>query len=146
VSADLIVRQLRAARLAARRSQQSVADEIGINQSNVSDWENGVTTPMLSSLRSWARALEHDVVLLPEGARVVVDVPPPGRTLPWPDFNPAHRVTRCGQSSAHGPHFMDHGPDQPRNCPGTGRAAWEAYQRWAAENRGALSTEDGAAT
>lgn len=38
----------------------------------------------------------------------------------WPDFHPEVRVTRCGQQSSHGPHFMDHGPDQPRNCPGTG--------------------------
>jgi hypothetical protein len=34
-------------------------------------------------------------------------------------FNPAYRVARCGQQSAHGPHVVDHGPDQPRNCPGT---------------------------
>lgn len=37
-----------------------------------------------------------------------------------PDFNPAYRVARCGQQSHHGPHVMEHGPDQPRNCPGTG--------------------------
>jgi hypothetical protein len=36
-----------------------------------------------------------------------------------PTFNPAYRVARCGQQSAHGPHVMEHGPDQPRNCPGT---------------------------
>jgi hypothetical protein len=69
----------------------------------------------------------------------------PGPALPWQGFNPAHRVVRCGQSSAHGPHFMDHGPDQPRNCPGTGRAAWDAYQRWATERGPGHSTEDGAA-
>lgn len=34
-------------------------------------------------------------------------------------LDPAYRVARCGQSSAHGPHVVDHGPDQPRNCPGT---------------------------
>lgn len=33
-------------------------------------------------------------------------------------FNPAYRVARCGQLSSHGPHVMEHGPDQPRNCPG----------------------------
>jgi len=69
VMADLIARQLRAARLTARRTQQSIADEIGVNQSNVSDWENGVTVPMLSSLRSWARALGHTVVLAPMSER-----------------------------------------------------------------------------
>jgi hypothetical protein len=35
-------------------------------------------------------------------------------------FNPAYRVARCGQLSAHGPHVVDDGPDHPRNCPGTG--------------------------
>lgn len=92
MSTDLIARQLRAARLLARRSQQSVAAEIGINQSNVSDWENGVTTPMLTSLRSWAAALGHDVVLLPAGGRVVIDVPArvgPGSTSPEPGPTPA---------------------------------------------------------
>lgn len=75
--------------------------------------------------------------LLTDRGPAAVNLP----ALPWPDFNPAYRVVRCGQSSAHGPHFMDHGPDQPRNCPGTGDAAWERYQRWAAGH----STEDGAA-
>lgn len=45
----------------------------------------------------------------------------------WPDFNPAYRVARCGQQSHHGPHVIEHGPDQPRNCPGTG--AWVACPR-----------------
>ncbi|GIM88766.1 hypothetical protein Ato02nite_005590 [Paractinoplanes toevensis] len=41
----------------------------------------------------------------------------------WPTFNPAYQVARCGQLSAHGPEVVEHGPDQPRNCPGTGRWA-----------------------
>lgn len=43
-----------------------------------------------------------------------------------PYFNPEYRIARCGDSSAHGPHVMEHGPDQPRNCPGTGRTRWAA--------------------
>jgi protein gp37 len=43
-----------------------------------------------------------------------------GRWMVDPDFNPAYRVARCGQQSAHARHVMEHGPDQPRNCPGTG--------------------------
>lgn len=62
---DLIARQLRAARLDAGRTQQSVADELGLVQSNVSDWETGVTNPTLPSLHKWARALDHVVVVLP---------------------------------------------------------------------------------
>jgi hypothetical protein len=43
-----------------------------------------------------------------------------------PIFNPAYRVARCGDSATHGPHVVDHGPDQPRNCPGSGREwRWE---------------------
>lgn len=41
-----------------------------------------------------------------------------------PEFNPAYRIARCGDSSPHGPHVMEHGPDQPRNCPGTGIVFW----------------------
>ncbi len=40
-----------------------------------------------------------------------------------PTFNPAYRIARCGQQSIHPPHVVDHGPDQPRNCPGTGDAS-----------------------
>lgn len=89
MSVDLIVRQLRAARLAASRSQQSVAGEIGINQSNVSDWENGVTNPTLSSLQSWARALGHAVVLLPMSGPVSTS-PETGPRDPREDDEPPY--------------------------------------------------------
>jgi protein gp37 len=42
---------------------------------------------------------------------------------PWfvhPIFNPAYRIARCGQGSPHSQHVVEHGPDEPRNCPGTG--------------------------
>ena len=32
--------------------------------------------------------------------------------------DPPLPVLRCGQRSVHAPHVVDHGPDQPRNCPG----------------------------
>jgi protein gp37 len=41
------------------------------------------------------------------------------RWLAHPTFNPAYRIARCGQQSGHGQHVMEHGPDEPRNCPGT---------------------------
>ncbi len=44
-------------------------------------------------------------------------------TSHWPDFVPGVRVSRCGQGSSHGPHHENVGPDQPRNCPGTGKWA-----------------------
>ena len=65
MSVDLIHQQLRAARRIAGRSQQSVADAVGVGQSVISEWENGVCGITLASLRSWARALDHAVVLLP---------------------------------------------------------------------------------
>lgn len=44
--------------------------------------------------------------------------------MPTPTFNPAYRIARCGQQSNHGPHVMEHGPDQPRNCPGGENYDW----------------------
>lgn len=44
-----------------------------------------------------------------------------------PTFNPAYRVARCGQQGNHAPHVMEHGPDQPRNCPGTGPTFAEEF-------------------
>jgi len=44
-----------------------------------------------------------------------------GRWLTDPTFNPAYRIARCGQLSTHSQHVVVHGPDQPRNCPGTER-------------------------
>lgn len=57
------------------------------------------------------------------------DEPADEAIVPMPtraDFNPAYRVARCGQGSAHSAHVMEHGPDQPRNCPGTGEPAVKA--------------------
>lgn len=88
MSNDLIQRQLRAARLVAGRTQQSVADAAGVQQSTISDWETGATTITLPSLRSWAAALGHDIVLLPVGGRVVIDVPPAGPVSTSPETGP----------------------------------------------------------
>lgn len=55
-------------------------------------------------------------------------------------FNPAYRISRCGQQSAHGPHVVESGPDQPRNCPGG--PAW-SYSFTPASSP--VSAEDGAA-
>jgi transcriptional regulator with XRE-family HTH domain len=76
VSIDLIQRQLRAARLVAGRTQQSVADAIGVTKQAISEWENGGCGITLASLRTWARALDHTVVLLPMSG--------PGSTSPEP--------------------------------------------------------------
>lgn len=103
MSVDLIARQLRAARVAARRSQRSVADEVGVVQSSVSDWETGIVNPTLSSLRSWARALDHTVVLLPMSSPDSTS-PEPGPALcdPWcPGCeNPIHE--RAAESTKDG--------------------------------------------
>lgn len=44
-----------------------------------------------------------------------------------PTFNPAYPVGRCGQQGNHSPHVVDYGPDQPRNCPGTGPTFGEEF-------------------
>jgi len=43
---------------------------------------------------------------------------PPVPSRPEPTFNAAYPVARCGERSVHSPHVVEHGPDQPRNCPG----------------------------
>jgi hypothetical protein len=30
----------------------------------------------------------------------------------------SYQVAQCGQLSTHARHVVEHGPDQPRNCPG----------------------------
>lgn len=67
MSIDPIPRQLRAARRAARRSQQSVGGVVGVHQSVISEWERGVCGITLSSLRTWAASLGFDVALVPVG-------------------------------------------------------------------------------
>lgn len=44
--------------------------------------------------------------------------PDTGSSREDPTFNPAYQVARCGQLSTHSRHVVEHGPDQPRNCPG----------------------------
>jgi len=64
-----------------------------------------------------------------------------------PTFNPAYRVARCGQQGDHQPHVMESGPDQPRNCPGTGPTFGEMFAEAlaAADHRARLAagTEEG---
>ena len=46
------------ARKQSRRSQKQVADELGIHQSNISDWENDVSRPSLEYLIALANLYE----------------------------------------------------------------------------------------
>lgn len=117
MSTDRIARQLRAARIDAGRTQQSVADEAGVLQSMVSDWETGRTAITLPSLRSWARALGHTVVLLPMSG--------PGSTSPepGPETLTVHLDNRAGTFT----------PSEPRT-PVT--FSPEAYERAASPEPG----------
>ena len=46
------------ARKQSKRSQKQVADELGIHQSNISDWENDVSRPSLEYLIALANLYE----------------------------------------------------------------------------------------
>lgn len=58
-----IARQLRAARILARRSQRDVASAVAVNQSTVSEWETGAVVPTLTSVLKWAATLGYELTL-----------------------------------------------------------------------------------
>jgi transcriptional regulator with XRE-family HTH domain len=62
---DEIVANLRAARERTALSQRDLSARIGVPQSHISKIENGSTDLRLSSLIELARALDHEVVLVP---------------------------------------------------------------------------------
>lgn len=73
-------------------------------------------------------AVAHSVPVhwwMPPGVAAWASAPPEQDGPGSDSFNPAYRVARCGQQSAHRPHVMEHGPDEPRNCPGVGTATTE---------------------
>lgn len=55
--------RLRSRRIALGLSQSWVAGRLGVQQSTVSDWESGETSPMLTSIDRWAAVLGYNVVL-----------------------------------------------------------------------------------
>lgn len=59
-------------------------------------------------------AVRSALAMVSGGSGVAVTAAPDVK----PTFNPAYQVARCGQLSTHAPHVVEHGPDQPRNCPG----------------------------
>jgi transcriptional regulator with XRE-family HTH domain len=60
-----ILETLRAARKSAGLSQRDLSTRIGVPQSHISKIESGGTDLRLSSLVEFARALDHEVVLVP---------------------------------------------------------------------------------
>jgi transcriptional regulator with XRE-family HTH domain len=62
---EAIVRTLRTARDDAGLSQRELSARIGVPQSHISKIENGGTDLRLSSLVQLARALGHELVLVP---------------------------------------------------------------------------------
>lgn len=59
-----IVADLKASRLAQKRSARSVAREAGIHENSVRDAEAGKTSPTLETLEKWAAALGLRPVLI----------------------------------------------------------------------------------
>ena len=60
-----LVLELRAIRRELGLSLTQVADRLEIRSSALSDWENGIHQPYLSSLELWASALGYELDLHP---------------------------------------------------------------------------------
>ncbi len=60
-----IQERLRAARRAIRLSQKTLGERMGLPQSHVSAIETGKVDPRLSNIIEMARALDHELMLVP---------------------------------------------------------------------------------
>lgn len=67
-----ILQTLRGARKDKGLSQRKLSGRIGLPQSHISKIESGATNPTLSSLVELARALDHEVVIVPRKTLVAV--------------------------------------------------------------------------
>lgn len=81
---DPIIAALAEARLRRRLSQRAVAELVGTKQSSVSDWESGVSSITLPSLRRYCAALGIELCVQDS------DTPQP---LPWLEL--ARRNTKA---------------------------------------------------
>lgn len=61
-----IRRQLRGRRLALGWSQQQLATKIEVGQSMISEWETGVTVPVVTNLLIWMWALGMNMFIYPD--------------------------------------------------------------------------------
>lgn len=64
---DPLVAILRDIRLGRKTKQSVAANEIGCGQSALSSYENGVTSPQLSFLRTWTKWAGVDLALIEVG-------------------------------------------------------------------------------
>ena len=85
MSIDPIVQQLRAARLAARRSQREVGVSAGLNQATICEAETGKHGATLASARRWAAALGFELVLREVGPGSTYPEPGPTTCPDYPD-------------------------------------------------------------
>jgi transcriptional regulator with XRE-family HTH domain len=70
---DDILQTLRAARESSGFSQRDLSARVGVPQSHISKIESGGTDLRLSSLVELARALDHEVVLVPRKLLPAID-------------------------------------------------------------------------
>ncbi|MGP3914361.1 helix-turn-helix domain-containing protein [Nonomuraea sp. 10N515B] len=70
--------QLRAIRLQLRLSQQAIADTVGVTQTSISSWECGTKSPSFRDAHTWARTLQHRLVVIGDKALIgdLVDLMP----------------------------------------------------------------------
>ncbi|MEI9405676.1 helix-turn-helix domain-containing protein [Mesorhizobium argentiipisi] len=72
-STESILQTLRSAREQSGLSQRDLSARIGVPQSHISKIESGATDLRLSSLVELARALDHELVLVPRKALAAVE-------------------------------------------------------------------------
>ncbi len=80
-----LARQVREARHQAGLSQANLADEVGIRQSSVGQWERGAATPTLGMFRRMVAVLGPWPlleVLMPSDQPQSAAIPPGSRRLP----------------------------------------------------------------
>lgn len=63
----MIGNRIKSARQTRKRSQQWLADEIGVHQTSVTQWETGRTDPATENLKRLAKALNVDFEWLATG-------------------------------------------------------------------------------
>ena len=86
----MIGNRIKSARTFRKRSQRWLAEEIGVNQSSVTQWETGKTDPTTENLSRIAQVLDINFEWLAKGAGAVVGASIPATVIltePLPEMN-----------------------------------------------------------
>lgn len=86
----MIGNRIKSARTFRKRSQRWLAEEIGVNQSSVTQWETGKTDPTTENLSRIAQVLDINFEWLAKGNGAVVGTSIPATVIlsePLPEMN-----------------------------------------------------------